>query len=106
MDWGRPMTELAHSSAERLICNHSSGQKILAEVQGNSIIIYDEVLRNNMREIGVSIPPSFQKTFGGKKVYLSEEDQGRFIHAFKEFYCTGYPSNFYQWIPLFPAEVR
>ncbi|WP_420420656.1 hypothetical protein [Simkania sp.] len=100
------MTELAHSAAERLIYNHSSGQKILADIQGNSIIIYDEVLRNNMREIGVSIPPAFQKTFGGKKIHLSEGDQSKFIQAFKDFYCRGAPSNSYQWIPLYPQNYR
>lgn len=102
MNWGRSMTDLAQISAERLIYNHSAGQKVLAEVQGNSIVIYDEVLRDNMCQIGVNIPPQSQTVFGQRKIYLEEGDQSRFIQAFKDFYCKGYPNNSYQWVPLFP----
>lgn len=87
-------------SIERLILKNTldNASVLVAEIQGDHILIHNSVLKRNMEEIGISIPESQQVSFEGKQVvYLDEKNQALFIKAFKEIYYIGMPKNIYSW---------
>jgi len=102
MNREKKMATIASPTAERLVLKNSDGSfKPMVEINGSEITIYDEVLRGNMEQIGVSIPIASRGEFGGqRKVYLEKGDKQLFIKAFKEFYYRGMPSTHYSWVAL------
>ncbi|WP_420420655.1 hypothetical protein [Simkania sp.] len=84
-------------SIQRLIYSTSDLVKTVAEVDGEQIVFYDDVMRENMKSLGVSIPVANQAVFGKKVYYQEGTNQPLFIEAFKRFYCQGLPRTSYQW---------
>lgn len=85
-------------SIQRLIYSSSDTMKTVAEIQGQHIVFHDEVMKENMKSLGVSIPLASQAEFGSKKIYYNEGvNQPLFIEAFKRFYSQGLPDTSYRW---------
>ncbi len=65
--------------------NSQNGFVILEVKKEGDILFYDEILEEEMREMGIQIPPHLRKEFEGQEViYLKDK---AFLKAFKEVYC-------------------
>lgn len=68
----------------------------IVEFLEEKTIIYSKFLENEMRTIGISIPPGLRGVYQGKD-NVRLEDQG-FQKAFKEiFYLTSMDHGIFQW---------
>lgn len=84
-------------SMQHLMYSDSGFEKKIAQIEGEKIVFYDEVLKENMKSFGVSIPVAHQAKFGKKVYYEEGVNQQLFIEAFQQFYCQGLPSTSYHW---------
>ncbi len=78
---------------------NQQNQFIVAEVEGDQIKFNDPALEDQMREIGIFIPPSQRKYYDEQKTIKLEDP--RFLEAFEKYYI---PSNLhkgsYKWIQV------
>ncbi len=72
-------------------------QFVVAVIEGDQIKFNDPVLEEQMKSIGIFIPPSQRKYFNDKKSITL--DDPRFLEAFEKYYI---PSNLhkgaYKWV--------
>ena len=78
---------------------NQQNQFIVVEVEGEQIKFNDPVLEEQMKEIGIFIPPSQRQYFDDKKTITLDDPQ--FLEAFEKYYI---PSNLhqgsYKWITV------
>ena len=69
---------------------------VVVEQTEDKVVFYDPILEEQMIELGVVIPPSYQEKYGGReRVKLGE---GQFFEAFQEFYSVYvFDPSVYQW---------
>ena len=69
---------------------------VVVEFKGNNTVIYDNLLKKEMEEVGVQIPYVFRAHYGGKLVVKFGDDL--FQRAFKEvFYPSKLNQETYRW---------
>lgn len=77
------------------LVNKKTGESLL-EFKGDKIQFFNRFLEEEMRIVGIPIPPGVRNYFGGKDyIFLDDEN---FQRAFREiYYLTSFDPKLFQW---------